>query len=114
MDAQKTADRVVAALGAEGLLAPGADERARAVVAGRLTIGGPTSGAGMSRLVEVVAYLGGALVLAAGFLFVMQSWDDLGDVGQVSFLAAVTLALGVAGGRQSRAAQAVQARSGAA
>lgn len=76
----------------------GADERARAVVAGRLTAGEPTSGAGMSRLVEVVAYLGGALVLAAGFLFLMQSWDDLGDVGQVSFLAAVTLALGVAGG----------------
>lgn len=51
----------------------------------------------MPKLVEVVAYLGAALVLAAGFLFVIRSWDDLGDVGQVSFLAAVTLVLGAAG-----------------
>jgi hypothetical protein len=89
----------VRALTAEGLLAPGSEQRSREVVAGALT-GGETGGApspGVPKLVEVVAYLGAALVLAAGFLFVIRSWDDLGDVGQVSFLGAVAVVLGVAG-----------------
>jgi hypothetical protein len=90
----------VEALRAAGLLAPGAEETSRAVVERALVAEEPAAAPapGMPRLVEVVAYLGGALVLAAGFLFVLRSWDDLGDVGQVSFLAAVALVLAVAGG----------------
>jgi hypothetical protein len=92
-----TARQVAEALRAEGLLVPGAEESARAVVARALAEEKPGAAPGMPRLVEVVAYLGAALVLAAGFLFVLRSWDDLGDVGQVSFLVAVALVLGVAG-----------------
>lgn len=97
-------DRVVGALAAAGVLAPGAEAQARDVVAHALAAEPATLPAApaerapqMPRLVEVVAYLGGALVLAAGFLFVVRSWDDLGDVGQVSFLAGVAAVLGVAG-----------------
>lgn len=97
-----TAERVVQALEAEGLLAPEVEDRSREVVERALVPRGAETvddGApAMPKLVEVVAYLGAALVLAAGFLFVVRSWDDLGDVGQVSFLAAVTLVLAVAGG----------------
>lgn len=93
-----TAARVVQALTDEGLLAPGTEDRSRAVVERALTAKAPVPQAGgLPKLVEVVAYLGGALVIAAGFLFLLQSWDDLGDVGQVSFLAVVALVLGVAG-----------------
>jgi hypothetical protein len=93
-----TAVRVVEALEAEGLLAREVEDRSREVVEQALTEPVGEVPAGMPKLVEVVAYLGAALVLAAGFLFVLRSWDDLGDVGQVSFLAAVTLVLAVTGG----------------
>lgn len=97
-----TAVRVVQALEAEGLLAPEVEDRSREVVDQALLPGGAEPSAEPTattpKLVEVVAYLGAALVLAAGFLFVLRSWDDLGDAGQVSFLAAVTLVLAVAGG----------------
>jgi hypothetical protein len=104
MSTDRAAQRVVQALAAEGLLAPGSEQRSRAVVAGALAggeAGAAAAGArapGVPKLVEVVAYLGAALVLAAGFLFVSRSWEDLGDVGQVSFLGAVAVVLGVAGG----------------
>lgn len=95
----RTAERVVRALEAEGLLVLDSEDRSRAVVERALGADEAVSARapGMPKLVEVVAYLGGALVLAAGFLFLLQSWDDLGDVGQVSFLAAVAVVLGVAG-----------------
>jgi hypothetical protein len=99
MSTSGSATHVVDALTTAGLLAPEAGVRARAVVAGALS--GPEMDdrprPAMPKLVEVVAYLGGALVLAAGFLFVMRAWNDLGDVGQVSFLSAVALILAVAG-----------------
>jgi hypothetical protein len=107
MDEERAAGRVVDALTARGLLAAGAGDEARRVVATALaTREGPAEAgaepvaerAAMPRLVEVVAYLGAALVLAAGFLFVLRSWSDLGDVGQVSFLSAVAVVLVVAGG----------------
>lgn len=115
MGAQDPAvDRVVGALLAEGLIAPADERRARAVVGaglggaglGGAGLGGagsatePTpaaSGAGLPKLVEVVAYLGAALVLAAGFLFLMETWRDLGDTGQVIALAVVTGVLATAG-----------------
>lgn len=97
-DGGDAAAKVVQALADEGLLVPGTEDRVRAVVEHALTTepSRPQTG-GLPKLVEVVAYLGGALVIAAGFLFLMQSWDDLGDVGQVTFLAVVALVLGVAG-----------------
>lgn len=98
------ARRVVHVLEMDGLLEPGAAPAARIVVARELAVDRAPKEAGpehevsaMPKLVEVVAYLGAALVLAAGFLFVLQTWDDLGDVGQVSFLAAVSAVLAVAG-----------------
>ena len=92
-----TAVRVVEALEAEGLLAPEVEDRSREVVERALAEPVGEAAPAMPKLVEVVAYLGAALVLAAGFLFLLRSWDDLGDVGQVSFLAAVAVVLGVAG-----------------
>lgn len=52
----------------------------------------------VSSLVEVVAYLGTALVLAAGALFTVQVWDDLGFTARlvvVGLLAAVLAAGGL-------------------
>jgi hypothetical protein len=99
MSSDRSAARVVDALTAEGLLTPESAAQARAVVADALGTGEMEAqpGPAMPKLVEVVAYLGAALVLAAGFLFVVRTWDDLGDVGQVSFLAAVALVLALAG-----------------
>jgi hypothetical protein len=97
MTEKAVALRVVRALEADGLLAAEVEDRSRQVVERALAEPQSEHGPAMPKLVEVVAYLGGALVLAAGFLFVLRSWDDLGDVGQVSFLAAVTLVLAVAG-----------------
>lgn len=98
MSGDGSAARVVQALADAGLLAPGSEDQSLAVVERALVAkpSAPQAG-GMPKLVEVVAYLGGALVIAAGFLFLLQSWDDLGDVGQVGFLAAVALVLAVAG-----------------
>lgn len=45
----------------------------------------------------MVAYLGGALVLAAGGLFLAQQWDDLGFGARVVLLALVAGVLGVSG-----------------
>jgi hypothetical protein len=99
MSTSSSAARVVEALTAEGLLTAESEDRARAVVAGAL--GGPQpgapSGSAMSKLVEVVAYLGGALVLAAGFLFLATTWSDLSDTAQVVGLAVVAVVLAVAG-----------------
>ncbi len=51
----------------------------------------------LPQLVEVVAYLGGALVLAAGVLFVFEQWGQLGFGAQVALLAISTGTLFVAG-----------------
>src|ERR1700712_1674369 len=97
----QTADRVVDALLAEHLLDPGARPRATAVVG---TVLGPQVGTarpapvrGLPKLVEVVAYLGGALVLAAVVLFLVQEWDSLDFGSQVAVLGVATLVLAVAG-----------------
>lgn len=57
----------------------------------------PATGGGVSQVVEVVAYLGAALVLAAGSLLALDTWSSLGLGGQVALLAVVTLVLGVGG-----------------
>lgn len=95
-----TAGRVVDALVAGRLVDPGAADRARAIV--EEALGAPGSSApgvrsAMPRVLEVVAYLGGALVLAAGLLFVLQQWGELGDGGRTAALVLVTAVLAVAG-----------------
>lgn len=97
----QTADRVVDALLAEHLLDPGACPRATEVVG---TVLGPQVGTprpapvrGLPKLVEVVAYLGGALVLAAVVLFLVQDWDSLAFGSQLAVLGAAALVLVVAG-----------------
>ena len=99
MSQQSSAERVVEALTADGLLAPESADRARAVAAAALAEKGTAAapGTAMPKLVEVVAYLGGALVLAAGFLFLATTWDDLSDAGQVTALAVVAVVLAIAG-----------------
>lgn len=97
-----TSRRIVAALVAEDLVEESRADDARRVVAGMLDDGAgvdrrTTRDAGMPRLVEVVAYLGGALVLAAGFLFVVQQWNDLSDAARTVSLLVVTLVLTAAG-----------------
>lgn len=51
----------------------------------------------MSGLVEVVAYLGAALVLAAGALFMVQQWEDLRFLTRAGLVGFVALALAVSG-----------------
>lgn len=96
-----TAEHVVDALIAERLLEPHARPDSLRVVAGILApptrVAGATGGNALPRLVEVVAYVGGALVLAAGGLFLAQEWDDLGFGARVTMLAVVTAILGLAG-----------------
>ena len=110
-----TTTDVVDALIGEGLLDPDARERGIAVVARSLssTRSGTHDAAptvprethatrALPQVVEVVAYLGGALVLAAGALFLVQQWDGLGFGSRVALLAAVVLVLAVAGVASAR------------
>lgn len=100
-----TADRVVDALIAARLVEPGARQDSIGVVAGVLGADrstGPaetalSSSGRLPQLVEVVAYLGGALVLAAGGLFLAQQWGELGFGARVTLVAVVVGVLGVAG-----------------
>jgi len=91
----ESADRIVDGLVADGLIADADRARARAVVVTGLAA--PVSGAGLPKLVEVIAYLGAALVLAAGALFLAETWNDLGETGQVGALALVAVLLAAAG-----------------
>ncbi len=98
------ADHVVDALIAERLVDPAARQDSIGVVTGVLgsgerspgLVGAPTRRS-LPQLVEVVAYLGGALVLAAGGLFLVQQWDGFGFGARVALLTVVTVVLAVAG-----------------
>ena len=97
------ANRVVEALVAAGLLDPTVRAESVSVVNGALAAEPPLAPArGTSHLVEVVAYLGAALVLAAGALFLVQEWGSLAFAARVSLLAVVALVLVVAGSLVSR------------
>ncbi|MGO3205228.1 MAG: DUF2157 domain-containing protein, partial [Brevibacterium aurantiacum] len=94
---------VVDALITERLVDPADRERSLSVVAAALsTPTRPASDAAsrrtkMPRLVEVLSYLGGAFVLAAGGLFFAQEWYGLGFGTRVTMLAVVCAVLGLAG-----------------
>lgn len=96
------AERVVEALIGARLVDPSAREVSLAVVSDALA-GSPTAPEddvpprSLPQLVEVVAYLGGALVLAAGALFLFQQWGELGFAPRVALLAVATVVLLVAG-----------------
>ena len=94
------ATRIVDALVDAHLVEPSAREASVAVVAAALDgrSDAPTTGRrALPQLVEVVAYLGGALVLAAGALFLVEQWDGLHFPVRVALLTVVTVVLGVAG-----------------
>ncbi len=95
MTPDESANRIVDGLVADGLISDADRARARAVVVNGLAA--PDSAAGLPKLVEVIAYLGAALVLAAGALFLAETWEDLGETGQVGALALVAVVLAVAG-----------------
>ena len=61
-------------------------------------------------LVEVGAYVGSALVLAALVALVAQSWEDLGQAAQTAILAGTAVVTAVAGWLLSRGAQPGSAR----
>jgi hypothetical protein len=93
----QTADRVVDALFAEHLLDPGSRPRAVEVVGAALGQPVAETPRGLPKLVEVVAYLGGALVLAAVVLFLGLQWDSFGFGSKVGLLGVATAVLVVAG-----------------
>lgn len=101
MNANLTATRVVDELLRDGLLHPDARPRAEQVVSGVLGAGpaaeAGSARAGLPKLVEVLAYLGAALVIAAAWLFLMQSWSDLSVTAQSLALAGVAVVLAIGG-----------------
>lgn len=98
MTSPQAPDSIVSALVSEGLVAPGDAERATAVVTGVLGGSSPVASSLKGRLVEIAAYVGGALVFAAGFLFLLDQWDDLTEgarVVAVAFIAALLAGAGL-------------------
>lgn len=94
-----TADRIVDDLVRADLLDPALRARAREVVQGGLQPAPDSASAarGLPKLVEVVAYLGGALVLAAATLFLATSWESLTFGSRMAVLAVATAVLLLAG-----------------
>ena len=94
------AERVVDALIGAHLVDPSTRAESVSVVLDALDGRAGPTGTGrraLPQLVEVVAYLGGALVLAAGALFLFEQWGELGFGARVAWLAVSTVVLLVAG-----------------
>jgi FtsH-binding integral membrane protein len=85
-------DRLVAA----GLLDPARVVEAETVVAGALDEQPTESAPLRRRMAEIAGYVGAAFVVGAAWLFLSQTWADLGLTGQVGllFVSAVALAAG--------------------
>lgn len=80
------ATAVVSGLVDSGLLAPERAEEAHAVVRSAL-LDRPTAQTPLRRrLAEVAGYVGGALVVAAAVIFLIEEWDGLSTGGQVTTL----------------------------
>jgi ribosomal protein L27 len=88
---------VVSALEGHGLVDPSRHDEAVAVV--DQALGGQVVAATTlrRRLAELAGYVGGALVVAAGALFVADQWMDLSVVQQVGLLAGIAVLLFAAG-----------------
>ena len=100
-----TAEHVVTTLVASGLVHPARAREAEAVTAralGEVQRPKPARVTTRGRLVEIAAYVGGALVLASVGLFLAQEWVDFSVSAQVVTLAAIALLLSVAGVVASR------------
>ena len=87
---------VVEALVSSGLVEADRRDEAQRVVGG--VLGAPdTTRSSRGLLVEIAAYLGGALVVASIGLFLAQQWADFSDTLQVVVLAVIAVLLAVAG-----------------
>jgi MFS family permease len=101
---QTSSAQVVAAL--RDLVAEGTLTEVQAArVADRLGVRGPPPQPGTTpvperggRLAEIAGYIGGALLLGAAALFLIDGWDDLSEATRVVILAALAVLLLVAGG----------------
>jgi Predicted membrane protein (DUF2157) len=101
---QTSSAPIVAAL--RDLVAEGTLTEVQAArVADRLGVLGPLPEPGTTpvperggRLSEIAGYVGGALLLGAAALFLLDGWDDLSEATRVVILAALTVLLLVAGG----------------
>ena len=93
-------DRLVAA----GLLDPAHAAEAEAVVGSALE-DRPTESAPLRRrFAEIAGYVGAAFVVGAAWLFLSQTWTDLGLAGQVGLLLVSALVLAAGGLLLARAA----------
>jgi hypothetical protein len=87
---------VVSALVYGGLVAP--DRAAEAEHLVETALGGPAAQRpARAKFGEIAGYLGAALVVAAGALFIAQEWSTLSPGGRVAWVGAMALILGVAG-----------------
>ncbi len=94
---EQRADRLTAALVAQGLLDPASSDRAAAVIQTELGSRSRDQRPVRGRLVELAAYLGGVLVASAAALLLIERWSALSDGQQVAAMAGVTGALLVCG-----------------
>ena len=86
---------VVDALVSAGLVEPSRRDEAHRVVVG--VLGAPdTERSSRGLLVEIAAYVGGALVVASIGLFLAQQWADFSDTLQVVVLAGIAVLLAAA------------------
>lgn len=84
---------VVSALEGHGLIDPSRHDEALEVVARALATERLEEAPLRHRLAELAGYVGGALVVAAGALFMADQWMDLSVGQQVGLLAAITVLL---------------------
>lgn len=116
-----TAEQVVQDLVSAGLLDRTRTLEARSVVSRSLVGAQPGPAPAAIRppremrtlLVEISAYVGGALVIAAVGLFLAQTWESFSDAARVATLAVVAVLLGLSGVVLSHiAGGSVEAREG--
>lgn len=89
--------KIVAGLIRDGLVHQDNASRAEQSVRTALGQERPERPSGMPKLIEVVAYVGAALVVAGIFLLLAQGWEDFSDTEQVIALGVITLILAIAG-----------------
>jgi hypothetical protein len=98
--ASAAVDRLVAA----GLLDPARAGEAETIVRGALDERTQESAPLRRRMAEIAGYVGAAFVVGAAWLFLSQTWSDLGLAGQVGLLLVSAVALAAGGLLLARAA----------